>query len=72
MNRYAHYTYSITNKLSLAIACVVTVMLGSFVITLLAPSPEDSDWILKRVAWPLWGLAFLIRLFQFGWRYLRG
>lgn len=68
---FAHYTYSIANKLSLITICIITVLAGSFVITLLAPTPEDADWILKRLAWPVWGSAFVIRAAQWIYRYLR-
>jgi len=61
MNRYAHYTYTITNKASLVLLGVVVVGLGSlFIKALILPGEE---WVL-RLAWSFWGLAVVIRTFE--------
>jgi hypothetical protein len=61
MNRYAHYTYQITNKASLVLLGVVVVTLGSlFIKALLRPGEE---WVL-RLAWSVWGIAVVIRVFE--------
>jgi hypothetical protein len=62
--RYSHYTYSITNKASIVLLCVLIVAGGSLFINALAPDPVTAETLLKRIAWPLWGVAFLFRLFQ--------
>jgi hypothetical protein len=60
-HRYSHYTYSIANKASLALLCVLVVAGGSLLIRgLLKPGEE---WVL-RLAWSVWGIAFVIRLFE--------
>jgi hypothetical protein len=64
MNRYAHYTYTVTNKASLIVLGIVVVVSGSLLINALAPTPELAEVLLKRIAWPLWGLAFVIRAGQ--------
>lgn len=60
-HRYAHYTYSITNKASIVLLCVLIVAGGSlFIRSLLRPGEE---WVL-RLAWSVWAIAFVIRLFE--------
>jgi hypothetical protein len=59
--RYSHYTYSITNKASIVLLCVLVVAGGSLLIRgLLQPGEE---WVL-RVAWSAWAIAFVIRMFE--------
>lgn len=59
--RFSHYTYSITNKASIMLICVLIVAGGSLLIrSLLRPGEE---WVL-RLAWSVWAIAFAIRLFE--------
>lgn len=61
-HRYSHYTYSITNKASIVLLCVLLVAGGSlFIRALLQPGEE---WVL-RVAWSIWTIAFVIGLFEY-------
>lgn len=62
MNRtYAHYTYTLTNKASILLLCILLVSGGSLLIrSLLLPGEE---WVL-RMAWSVWAIAFVIRLFE--------
>jgi uncharacterized membrane protein len=61
-HRYSHYTYSITNKASIVLLCVLIVAGGSlFIRGLLKPGEE---WVLL-LAWSLWAIAFVIRLFEY-------
>lgn len=61
-HRYAHYTYSITNKASIVLLCVLLVAGGSLGIRVLLKPGEE--WVL-RLAWSLWIIAFVIRLFEY-------
>lgn len=60
MNRtYAHYTYTVTNKASILLLCVLLVAGGSLLIRALLQPGEE--WVL-RLAWSVWAIAFIIRL----------
>ena len=64
MNRtYAHYTYSITNKASIALLCMLLVAGGSLWVRYWASIPPPLQGAL-RVAWSVWALAFVISLFE--------
>jgi hypothetical protein len=67
-HRYAHYIYTLTNTTSIALLCILVVAAGSLIIKFLAPDAATAEILLKRIAWPLWGLAFLIRSGQWAWR----
>jgi hypothetical protein len=60
------YVYSITNRASLALLCILVVAGLSLVIRALAGA--DADWVLKRIAWPVWALAFVLRAVQWALR----
>lgn len=61
--RYSHYTYTITNKASIALLCVLLVASGSLWVRYWASIPPPIEGAL-RVAWSVWALAFVIRLFE--------
>ena len=67
-HRYSHYTYTLTNKTSIVLLCILAVVAGSLIIKFLAPDAATAEILLKRIAWPLWGLAFLIRSGQWALR----
>jgi hypothetical protein len=60
---YAHYTYQITNKASLVVLGVVVVILGSLWVNYWASIPPPIEWAL-RLAWSVWSLAVVIRVFE--------
>ena len=60
---YAHYTYSITNKASIVLLCVLIVAGGSLWVRYWASIPPPIEGAL-RVAWSVWSLAFVIRFFE--------
>jgi hypothetical protein len=62
-HRYAHYTYTITNKASLVVLGVVVVTLGSLWVRYWASIPPPIEWAL-RVAWAVWAIAIVIRVFE--------
>jgi hypothetical protein len=62
-HRYAHYTYTITNKASIVLLCVLIVAGGSLWVRYWASIPPPIEGAL-RVAWCVWAIAFAIRLFE--------
>lgn len=66
MSRSRRYIYQTTNKASIVLLIIVIVALSSLFIDALLPA--GYEWVLQRIAWPLWGMAFLIRFFEFMFR----
>lgn len=62
-HRYAHYTYTLTNKASILLLCILLVAGGSLWVRYWASIPPPIEWAL-RVAWSVWAIAFVIRLFE--------
>ena len=60
---YAHYAYTVTNKASIALLCVIIVACGSLWVRYWASLPPPVAWAL-RLAWSVWAIAFVIRLFE--------
>jgi hypothetical protein len=61
--RFGYYTYSITNKASWVLLGVIVVAGGSLWVRYWASLPPPIEGAL-RVAWSVWGLALVIRLFE--------
>jgi len=55
MNRYV---YQVSNRASLLVLLALDVLIGSVIIRALLP--EGYEWVLPRVAWPLWGIGWTL------------
>lgn len=61
--RNGHYAYTITNKASIVLLCVLIVAGGSLWVRYWASLPPPVEWVLS-LAWSVWAIAFVIRLFE--------